>query len=423
MMTGKLLLSALAGVSLVSLVASPAAAQSTQPPQDDGGTSGVETSRNQTFLDLQAGIGYSSNPELRVGGVGSAFGRVSAFGFHGWGGERSSSSISGYVENSTYFRRYGNKQLFSLNANNATKISEKVTVFGNVGFSGDFGAQLSSRFFGAPTYAVPTDPTIPDTTVIVVTPDLLALSQRQYRINGSVGTNVLLTPRDSVSATFGAQRVFYSGNSGASLDYNMYDASASYRRQVNERLGLGVRGIISKADYSLDRTIVSYGPQITADLQLAENLQLGGAIGFVRTERDFGVAGSWRNSTDLALDASLCRSLEYERFCGRVSRRTQSASIGAAQTATSLVGDYSRRLNARDQFQASIAIVTTDGLRELGLGRQNLYSLSGSFDRRISQRLSAGVSASARTFSIPGTDPKADIGGSIFIRNRLGSIR
>jgi hypothetical protein len=411
MMAGKQHLWALAGASVMSLAAAaPASAQD----------------QNQTYVDVQGGLGYSSNPDLRLDGVGSGFARISAYGFHGWGNERSSSNISGYVENSSYFRRLGNRQIFSLNAANATSVNEKVRVFGDLGFSGDFGAQLSSRFFGPPADAIQVDPLIPPTSVIVVTPDLLALTQRQYRVGGTIGASYVLSPRDSLTGTVGASHVWFKGGASANgdlLDQNLYDASLTWRRQFNERVSAGIRLVAGRADYTRGRTILTYGPQVTADLQLSESMQLGGAIGFVRTERDFGPDGTDRKSIDLALDASLCRALEYERFCGRIGRRTQSVAIGAAPTSTSLSGDYSRRLSARDQVQAGVAFVTTGELREVGVGRQNFYSLSGSFDRRISPRLSAGISLAARKFTVSGPDPKADLGGSVFIRNRFGSIR
>lgn len=363
------LLHALAGASLLTLAAAPVVAQSTTATQSDDAGARERSPQNQTFLDLQAGLGYSTNPELRIGGTGSAFGRVSAYGFHGWGSETSNSSISAYVENSSYFRRYGNKQLFSLSATNSTRLNEKWSVFGNVGLSGDFGAQLSSRFFGIPADAVIVDPLIPDTSTILVTPDLLAINQRQYRINGLAGLSYILTPRDTLSATVGAQRVFFKGGgSGGLLDYTMYDASASYRRQLSERTAVGARVLVNRTDYALGRSITSYGPQLTGELLLEENLQLAGAIGVVRTDRNFGATGADRSSTDLAFDGSLCRSFEYERFCGRVSRRSQSASIGTAQTSSVLAADYSRRLSARDQLQASLAFVTTDAVREVGIG-------------------------------------------------------
>ncbi|UUR06960.1 hypothetical protein [Sphingomonas glaciei] len=407
MIAGTHLLRALAGASLLPLLAAaPAQAQA----------------QTETYLDLQAGLGYSTNPDLRRDGVGSAFGRVSAYGYHGWGTERSRSNISAYVENSTFFRRYGNRQLFSVQGNNSTQVSETVTVFGSAGFSGDYGAQLSSRFFGAPVNTTPVNPVIPEGSVIVVNPDLAALSQRQYRIFGNAGLSYTLSPRDSLIGTVGAQRLFFKGNASGLLDYNQYDTSLAWQRQVNERLSGGIRVIASKTDYELGRSVLTYGPQLTAELKLNETLRAGGAIGFVRTERDLGVLGN-DNSTDLAFDASVCRDLEYERMCARIARRTQSDSIGASPTSSSLTADYSRRLNARDQIQLAIAGTTTDAGGNFAIGRQNFYSLSGAFDRKISPRLSAGVNVAARKLTIGGPDPKADIGGSLFIRNRFGSVR
>lgn len=418
MMSGSTLLRALAGASLLPLaVASPAQAQDS-----------ASSRPSETYLDLQAGVGFSTNPALRPDGRSSGFGRISAYGFHGWGTERSVSSVSAYVENTSYFRELGNRQVVSLDASNSTQVSEKARVYGSVGFSADYGNQLSSRFFSAPSFSVPGDPVIPDTSLIVVSPDLVALSQRQYRAFGRGGASFVISPRDSLDISIGAQRVWFSGgaaaaNSSALLDYNLYDASVSWRRQINERLSAGVRVIGNKSDYTMGRSITSYGPQLTANFRLDAQTELGGAIGFVRTDRNFGAPGVDRNSTDLALDASLCRDLEHERFCGRVARRTQSAAIGTAPTTSSLAADYSRRLSARDQVQASVIFSTTDPVVEVGTGRQNLYSLAGSFDRRISRRLSAGVNLAARKYTFAGPDPKADIGGSLFIRNRFGSVR
>lgn len=414
-MTGKPLLHAMAGASLLPLALVAAAAPAT-----------AQGRPTETYLDLQAGLGYSTNPELRRGGVSSGFGRISAYGFHGWGSERSNSSVSAYVENTSYFRQLGNRQLLSLTAANATNVTEKLRVFGDLSFSADYGNQLSSRFFGVPSYTVPTDPVVPPTTVIVITPDLVSLSQRQYRVGGTGGASLTISPRDSLSANFGAQRIWFKGRAvtnGGLLDYNVLSTNIAWRRQVNERLSAGVRMIASKTDYTMGRSILSYGPQVTGDISLDERTQLGGAIGVVRTERNFGPAGVDRNSNDLAFDASICRNYEYERFCGNISRRTQTGAIGSSTSSSALFANYSRRLTARDQVQASVGFVTNEGDAAFGLGKQNFYTVSGSFDRKISQRLSAGIDLVARKSTIGGPDPKADVGGSLFIRNRFGTVR
>ena len=96
------------------------------------------------FLDLTASLGYSSNPFLRIGdSKSSVFGRVSARGVHAWNTELSSSSISAFVEGSTYFNDYGLKSIFAVNGNTSHQVSETVRVFGSAGVSGDLSGQLS----------------------------------------------------------------------------------------------------------------------------------------------------------------------------------------------------------------------------------------------------------------------------------------
>ena len=417
-MTGAHLLRTLLGSTLFALGTAPALAQ------EAAGTDSPQSSnpRNQTFVDLSGGLGYSTNPLLVLGdNTGSGFARISAYGFHGWGTERSSTSLSAYIANDTYFRRYGNRQVYDLGAQTSSQVNETTRVFGSLGFSGDFGAQLSSRFYGAPADTIVERPPVTDNSGLLIIPDLAALNRRQYRANAQGGASFTLSPRDNLSVSAGAQRVWFSGNDDT-LDYNLYDTSLAYGRQLNERASVGVRVTASYADYKLGRSILSYGPQLIGDLQLSENLQLRGGIGFVRTERDLGALGGKDNSIDLAVDGSLCRSLEYERMCAGVARRTQSSVIGAAPTSTSVNFDYSRRLSARDQFQASFSLVTTDEALDANIGRQTFYSLAGSYDRRISDRMSAGVSVVARRLSAAGPDPKNDVGANVYIRNRFGSI-
>jgi hypothetical protein len=258
--------------------------------------------------------------------------------------------------------------------------------------------------------------------VLIVDPDLFALNRRQHRFSGQIGANWTVSPRDTVTTSVGAQRISFSG--GNDLDYTQYDATAGYQRQINERLYVGARVIANHADYKGGRSVTSVGPQATINAQLSEDWQASAAIGFVRTTQDFGTLGGSDSSIDLALDGSLCRTLEFERMCGRVSRRTQTSVLGGSPTSTSASADYFRRLSAKDQVQASFTVVRTGSVPELGIDqRQAFYTLAGGYDRSINDRLSVGANVSGRKLSGFGPDPKADIGGSMFVRYRLGDLR
>lgn len=383
---------------------------------------GAET---RTYLDLEGTIGYSTNPLLQPGSdAGAGYGRLSAYGFHGWRSERGETRLSAYVENSSYFRRYGSLQNFALTAETQNRVSETVGLFGSLKFRGDIGGQLSTRFYGAPLQELPPEGTAsPPPTDITPVIDLATLNRRQYRITGQGGATFALSPRDNVTASLGAQRVIFSG-SGNQIDYNSYDAGVAWQRQLNERLAVGAQLVVEIADYSGGRSIRSYGPQLTVGARLNERLKLNAAVGVVRTERNLGpLLGGDSSSFDLALDASLCRNLEYDQFCARVSRRTQSSAIGAAPVTTTGSADYSRRLSANDLVQLSLSYSRTERVRGIDFGRQSYVTVNGSYSRKISERLSAGLSVSGRKRSQSGVDIKDDLAASLFIRNRIGSLR
>jgi hypothetical protein len=381
------------------------------------------SAKSQTYVDVTAGLGYSTNPLLAADGdTGSAFGRFSLYGYHGWTTERSATSVSGFVENSSYFNRYGNQQVFSLSANTRYSANEKLTLFGNVGLSGDIGGQLGSRFYGVPTGSVTPDPAIPP-TVVVIDPNLYGLNQRQYTLSGSAGANIVMSPKDSLTITAGAQRLFVDGSN--TLDYTSYNTTVGYNRQINERLTVGGRLLVQYADYMWGRSIFEIGPQATVNARLSEQWDLSAAVGLVRTTQDFGMLGIDNSSTlNLALDGSLCRQLEYERICAKVARRTQSSVIGSAPISTTASLDYYRKLGAKDSIQGTASVARTGAYRLVNqTAGSTFYTLSAAYDRLINDRISGGVQAAWRKLSNAGPDPRSDLGGSVYLRYRLGDIR
>lgn len=376
-----------------------------------------------TYADLQAGMGYSANPLLQISDdTGSAFGRLSAYLFHGWSTERSTTNLSAYLENSTYFRRYSNKQAFDLSASTNQRVSEKLRLFGDLGFSGDVDGQLSSRFYGVPAGSIVVDPAAPD-SLLIIDPALFALSQRQYILSGHAGASATFSPRDTGTASLGAQHVFLGGDRD-DLEYTQYDGSLAYDRQINERVTVGGRLIAQYSDYNSGESTTYLGPQATIRAQLSSRWDLTASAGFVRVKQD-AILGSDHSSIDPAVDASLCRNVEAERICARASRGTQSSIVGGAATTTSGGLEFYRRLSAKDTIQASGSIdrIKRD-LRILEEDRNSsFYSVAGSYDRLISDRFSAGVNLSARKLTIFGPNPKADVGGSIFVRYRIGDAQ
>ena len=127
-------LPALALIAVYGAAASPVTAQATSPTTGSsaGETPGqaaaeapgpvsapgaASNTRTTTYAEATLSGGYSSNPSLRAVTRSSAFGRASLMGYRVWNGDRGRTTVTGYVEDTTYLRGgYGSTQIFRLSA-------------------------------------------------------------------------------------------------------------------------------------------------------------------------------------------------------------------------------------------------------------------------------------------------------------------
>lgn len=425
LLAGLLSTTLMLGASAASAQQDTGTGQGQAQSQNDG--QAQEPARNTTFLDLEAGLGYSSNAGLRFDSESSAFGRLSASGFHSWNSETGVISLRGYLENTTYFRHYGSKQLWSLGAATTQQLSPTVTVFGDLGFSGDFGGQLSNRLFYTPGDPVLPDPAnpLPDPTV---NPDLFNINGRQYRLSGSVGASIRSGPRSSISLTAGAAHAFSTGDN-KDADYTSFTGSGAYSRQVSERTSAGVRVSLSRQDFKRGGWSNTVNPAVFVSTQLNEQLSAEGSVGVMRVYQHFD--GESDKSTSISFSGSLCNVTESTRFCGRVSRDattglTSAVLGGRAQAAitTSASLSYSRKLSANDSIQASLSASRyRTAASVVGVNPTSTY-VSGvvGYDRHIGARLFGGVQGGVRRLYQSGPDPDMDFNATVYLRYRLGDL-
>lgn len=417
-----------------TLIVAGSSAKAQQTPtqgQGQGQSSGQgeakEPSRNTTFLDLEAGLGYSTNAGLRFNGDSSAFGRLSASGYHSWVSETGVISLRGYIENTSYFRHYGSKQLWSLGAATTQQLNPTVTVYGDLGFSGDFGGQLSNRLFynpGDPVLPDPTNP-LPEPTV---NPDLFGINGRQYRVSANAGASIRSSARSSISLTAGASHAFSSG-SNKDADYTTYYGSGAYSQQVSERTNAGARVSVSQQDFKRGGSSTTINPAVFANTQLSEELSAEGSVGIMRVRQNFD--GDSDTSTSISFSGSLCNVTTLSRFCGRVSRDattglTSAVLGGRAQAAitTSASLSYSRRLSANDSIQASLSASRYRTAASIDGDNPKTTYVSGviGYDRNIGSRLFGGVQGGVRKLFQSGPDPDTDFNATVYLRYRLGDL-
>lgn len=380
----------------------------------------ASTDRSATYLDLTAGLGYSSNPRMQFGdSQGSGFGRLSARGFHSMVGERTSGSVTGFAEASAYLQDYGIESIFAVDGNVSHEASEKVTLFGSAGVSGDISGQLSNRFLYTPPEVIVPDPNLPP-PVTVEDPDFFGFAGRQYRVYGQAGASIRTSEVGRISVSGGAQRVFYTED--LLDDYTSLFGTVSYDHTLSERTSVGVSVGVNRTDYdgSGDHSTI-INPAVFVRTQLDEQWTAQASVGvsFSDVERE----GTSDSSKNLSLDGSICRTTETERLCGRIGQYSSASALDSLVTTSSIGVDWFKRLDADQTIQLSTSAVRY-AVDEVILDNTTSYHyrIAASYSRRINGRLSAGADLGARTLRLDGPDPDPDFTGSLFVRYRLGDL-
>jgi len=389
-------------------------------------TGTAAAAKTTDFLDLQAGFGYASNPGLNIDSRSSVFGRVSAFGSHTWGSERGATTVTAYVEDTTYFKRYGSRPLFDLEGRTSQQLSQNVTLFGDLGFQGDFAGQLSNRILFVPSQPVvaePGNPLPPSPT----NPDLFGISGRQYRVHGSVGASIRTSARGILSLTAGAQRQWFTGNSDA--DFNTYFASAGYSQQVSARTSAGATVFLQRQDFRHGDYANVVNPVVTIHTALREDLTADAAVGVMSIYQRSD--GNHDSTLTPSFSGSICSLGQRSAFCGHISRDAQTAlgsrianGSGATAVSTSASLDYYRRLSENETLQTSLSGVrytTPSSFNNLRVRTSYLSGVVG-YDRKIGNRIYAGAQVGARKLFQVGPDPDVDFNGNLYLRYRLGDL-
>jgi hypothetical protein len=391
------------------------------------GATPAAAAQDRNFVDLSASVGYSTNAGLSIPSRPSAFGRVSASGYHSSYSERGSTSITGYIENTTYTTGYGSSQIWSLSAAADRAMSPTVTVFGRLDFSGDFAGQLSNRLIsvpGEPPVVDPNNPLPPTPT----NPDLLGFNGRQYRLSGSGGASIRTGLRGSLSVSAGIQRLIFTGNNNSD-DYNTYFGTVGYNHQLSERTSVGALLSVQRQDFTGDSHSTVINPALSVRTQLRQDLVASARVGFMAIEQVN--PGETHRSLSPSFSGDLCKSGEQSSFCVSISRDAQSSfgsafSGGSGQTAinTSASVSYFRRISRNDTFQlsASGTNYSTPNAIDSDKIHSTMISAVAGYDRKIGARLAAGVSVGARKLYRDGADPKSDLNGNIYLRYRIGDL-
>jgi hypothetical protein len=416
--------------AVLALIAGLAAqaAQSTTAPAPPPAAPEPTKGRNVgqlTYVDLEGGAGYSTNPQFSFGSnTGSANGYVSVHAVHTRITDRTTTLISAFAQETAYTRNYGSNQSISISARHDASVNERLRLFvdGSAGY--DKNGLLDTRIISVPD--VPALPGAPNVPPQILPPgsDFLAATGKHYSFSADAGGQLALGTRDNLDFSTGIARSVFRGGT-VDTSYWSIPASIGYSRQVSPRANIGGRLGFSYTDYNGPGRIWTATPQVTAQLQLSERMSLNAAIGASFSSINDGI--NTRHSTGLSANAALCNAAEYSHLCLRAAIDQTAATVAGPTKSISAGIDYSRQLDADSSLQLSLGGTRYSSPISLVAGQNfsssTYYRAAGAYTRQIGHRLFGGVNLAARKLTEKGPDPKADFNASLFIRYRFGDIQ
>jgi len=411
-------------IILTAALAAQATSPTTGTTEPTEATSEYKTGQS-TYLDIEGGLGYATNPQFSLASDhDSGFGRISLHGVHTRISARTTTLVSAYAENVSYFSKYGSDQSLDFYARHDAAVSEKLRLFGDLDASYQQGGQLDTRIIGIPD--VPPLPGTPGTPPDLLPPgsDFLSVTGKEYRLAVHVGGQLSLAQNDDLNFSSGVERVVFRSEA-TDTSYTAIPVSVGYDRRINTRTTVGARISAEDTEYNGPSSLRTITPQVTGTTQLSERLTLSGALGVSFARFDDGLDAN--NSTGLAAEADLCSKTEHSHFCGRVSVNNELATVAGPSKSISGGLDYATQLDANSTLQLSadlnhysspISVVTGQTFSS-----SNYYRAAAAYTRHFGHRWFGGVNLSARQLTEDGPDPKADFNGSLFIRYRFGDVQ
>tara|TARA_R110000782_G_scaffold78293_3_gene155913 strand:+ start:100768 stop:101982 length:1215 start_codon:yes stop_codon:yes gene_type:complete len=256
-------------------------------------------------------------------------------------------------------------------------------------FAGSYNRSYLANVFSRPGLIVGNDPNLPP----VIDPTLAfdeADTVTSFGAEG--GISHALSARDNVGVS-----ASYRGNrhKDATLrEYDTYSGGLNYSRTLNERMTIGVAGQVTKTQYlgtSLGDT-TSYSPQATLQYRINAYWKLDASAG-MSFQRYRSTTGT-RNSSGFQGSATLCRSTERSNLCAVGQYGYAPSSInGAARTLTA-GANYSYTLSPRTSISAFMTYSRSDEIDPLIDNKVEYMSVGGRVNRKLTERISAFVSAS-----------------------------
>jgi hypothetical protein len=369
-------------------------------------------------VDVQAALGYSTNPFLQDGDdSGAAFSEITIQPQLLYQDDVGDAALIGHYRRNDYFSRFGSTDSYGAEANAQRRLSPLVTLRGGLSYDSSILGQGTAGLVSV------VDPTVVSplpTTPLPGSPDiaLLGLRERQETLGASIGAAWRLSTRDTVTTDVSANKLNYGAD--ALTSSRTISGAIGYSRALSERTSVGLQGSASWVNFQ--RTGYSgtyYQPQLTLTRQVSPTISLNAAAGllFVTSKTNL----STTRTTGFSGNLSACKQGDRSATCLRASSGAQPSGLGDVSRQQSIGVDYSYRVREHDTLRASLDYSRTQQTSPL-LRLPNTSFVTGlaAYEHGFSRTIFGGISGGYRTVSGAGLDRRSDANVRIFVRSRWG---
>lgn len=356
--------------------------------------------------------------------------------------QTSAIDLGGFFQFRQFLRDYGLEDNYGLDANMSTRVSERVTLRANSGFTSTRGGfnpigrpSLSALVppITNPTTSPISDPllvpppgaVIGDRIGLITDPTVLGQLGRVVNFRALAGMDAQLSARSTLSADVNASATRVSGP--GLLDINTVSVEGRYSRTLSESTSVGLIGSYAVSDFlgsQISDARVASG-LVSLDRRIGSRWSASLAAGLSHTSVAQGPGRADRTFVALNARARICRDGELSRFCFSGSRSPAPAALGGVFITTALGADYTRRVSERGRISLAGSYTRTDG-GDTALGVQPAFDLanaSARYDNQIAPRLSLFVTGSFGKIWQDLTSRRANLGAAAGLQYRFGALQ
>ena len=358
----------------------------------------------------QSEIGYGSNPFLVPGLTeGSIFASASIQPSLIYQTARSMTTLLGQYSRETYIHKFG----YTDSGNIGLTRTDQLTQFLTTTLTANFTTTNKDTI---------SDPTLPVT-------DPLDIGRRTKTLTGGYQLQWQASARDQI--TYGAQvsHLSYGSAQNGSLggipsSYTQYGLNGGYSHALDARTSVGAQVSFSSVRSKIYPDSRTIQPALTAKRQLTAVWEVDGHVGVVFSHIDGPFAKSTKS---LGLGLNLCGTYPRTHLCFKVTRDTAPSGFGPLRTATSAEAELTHDLSEHSHLSFS-AQYLQDSSGSFALtgsavprNTKALYA-STSYDRDLTQRISAGFGGQYRLRMLTGYRDARGYEATVHVKAKLGRM-